>query len=442
MVGIALVTEGNWPSFRGEQAAGVGDGPDLPEIMDAESGKGLLYKVRIPGLGHSSPIVWKDRLFLTTAVSEDAEASFKPGLYGSGNASKDRSVHQWKILCLNKNDGKLFWERTATKGKPIDKRHIKSTYANSTPCTDGNVVVAWFGSQGVFAYDLQGKFLWEHKIKRLDVGAYDLPSYEWGPASSPILHRDRVILQVDTQGKDYLIALDAKRGRTIWKTEREELPSWGTPTVVATKGRTELVTNGSNFIKGYDFGTGKELWRLGGSSKITAPTPVHADGITIVASGRAPESPIFAIRNGAKGDISLAKGQSSNTSVAWRHNKRGPYMPSPLIYRDNVYILHNGGIFAAYDLQSGKEHFIRRIPHDGYGFSASPVAADGRVFLPGEDGILLEMAAGDTYKHVRTHKIGEPLMATPAISGGTIYLRGRDHLFAFGRKLGNRSGDE
>jgi len=442
MIGVTVVAEGNWPSFRGEQAAGVGDGPDLPEIMDAESGKGLLYKVRVPGLAHSSPIVWQDRLFLTTAVSKDADASFKPGLYGSGDASKDRSVHQWKILCLNKNDGELLWERTATQGKPIDKRHIKSTYANSTPCTDGKVVVAWFGSQGVFAYDLQGKLLWEHKMQRMDVGAYDLPSYEWGPASSPILYRGRVILQVDTQGKDYLIALDAKTGRTIWKTDREELPSWGTPTIVVTKDRTEVVTNGSNFIKAYDFETGKEIWRLGGSSKITAPTPVHAKEVTIVASGRAPESPIFAIRDGAKGHISLAKGQSSNASVAWRHNKRGPYMPSPLIYGDNVYILHNGGIFAAYDLKSGKEHFIRRVPHEGYGFSASPVASNGRIFLPGEDGILLEMQSGNEYEHVRTHKVGESLMASPAISEGIFFLRGRDHLFAFCKRSEDTTANE
>lgn len=426
--------QANWPSFRGERANGVAENVDLPEKFDGKTGEGLRFKVRIPGLAHSSPIIWEDRLFLTTAISQDANASFKPGLYGSGDASKDKSVHDWKLLCLNRKTGKVLWEKTATTGTPIDKRHIKSTYANSTPCTDGNVVVAWFGSQGVFGFSVDGELLWSKKLGRLDVGAYDLPSYEWGPASSPILHKGKVIIQVDTQGEDFLLCLDSQTGKELWKTPRDELPSWATPTIVETEDRTEIVTNGSNFIMGYDFETGKELWRLGGSSKITAPTPVHSDGITIVSSGRAPESPIFAIRNGAKGDITLEKKAYKNEFVAWRHNRRGPYMPSPIIYQGNVYVLHNGGIFGAYDLKSGEEHFVRRIPHNGYGFSASPVAADDKIYLPGEDGIILEMKAGKIMQYVRTHTIGEPIMASPAIAGKSLYIRGKDHLFAFSKE--------
>jgi outer membrane protein assembly factor BamB len=426
--------QANWPSFRGERANGVAENVDLPEKFDGKTGEGLRFKVRIPGLAHSSPIIWEDQLFLTTAISQDANASFKPGLYGSGDASKDKSVHDWKVLCLNRKTGKVLWEKTATTGTPIDKRHIKSTYANSTPCTDGNVVVAWFGSQGVFGFSVDGELLWSKKLGRLDVGAYDLPSYEWGPASSPILHKGKVIIQVDTQGEDFLLCLDSQTGKELWKTPRDELPSWATPTIVETEDRTEIVTNGSNFIMGYDFETGKELWRLGGSSKITAPTPVHSDGITIVSSGRAPESPIFAIRNGAKGDITLEKKAYKNEFVAWRHNRRGPYMPSPIIYQGNVYVLHNGGIFGAYDLKSGEEHFVRRIPHNGYGFSASPVAADDKIYLPGEDGIILEMKAGKIMQYVRTHTIGEPIMASPAIAGKSLYIRGKDHLFAISKE--------
>lgn len=426
--------QANWPSFRGERANGVAENVDLPEKFDGKTGEGLRFKVRIPGLAHSSPIIWEDRLFLTTAISQDANASFKPGLYGSGDASKDKSVHDWKVLCLNRKTGKVLWEKTAISGKPIDKRHIKSTYANSTPCTDGNVVVAWFGSQGVFGFSVDGELLWSKQLGRLDVGAYDLPSYEWGPASSPILHKGKVIIQVDTQGEDFLLSLDSQTGKELWKTPRYELPSWATPTIVETEDRTEIVTNGSNFIMGYDFETGKELWRLGGSSKITAPTPVHSDGITIVSSGRAPESPIFAIRDGAKGEITLEKKAYKNEFVAWRHNRRGPYMPSPIIYLGNVYVLHNGGIFGAYDLKSGEEHFVRRIPHNGHGFSASPVAADGKIYLPGEDGIILEMKSGKIMQYVRTHTIGEPIMASPAIAGKSLYIRGKDHLFAISKE--------
>jgi len=435
-ISLCLVSSlcGNWPSFRGERAAGVAENVDLPEKFDGVTGEGLRFKVRIPGLAHSSPIIWGDQLFLTTAISQDAQASFKPGLYGSGDASKDRSVHDWKVLCLDRHTGKPLWEKTATTGKPIDKRHIKSTYANSTPCTDGKVVIAWFGSQGVFGFSTDGEKLWSKNLGRLDVGAYDLPSYEWGPASSPILHNGKVIIQVDTQGEDFLICLDSITGKEIWKTPRNELPSWGTPTIVEAKDRTEIVTNGSNFIMGYDFETGKELWRLGGSSKITAPTPVHSNGITIVSSGRAPESPILAIRDGANGNIPLNRNAHTNQFVAWRHNRRGPYMPSPIIYQGNVYVLHNGGIFGAYDLKSGEEHFIQRIPHKGYGFSASPVAADGRIYLPGEDGIVLEMKTGNLLQYVRTHNIGEPIMASPAMAGKTLYIRGRDHLFSVSKQ--------
>jgi outer membrane protein assembly factor BamB len=430
-LGAALADEkGNWPSFRGPHAAGVADGMDLPESWDAETGNGIRFKVEIPGLAHSSPVIWGDRLFLTTAVSSEAGASFKPGLYGSGEASADQSVHEWQILCLDKRNGKILWKETATKGRPKDKRHIKSTYANATPVTDGKHVVALFGSEGLFAYSVEGKFLWKVEVGRLDVGAYDLPSYEWGPASSPILYDGKVIVQCDQQKGSFLLAVDVKTGKTLWKTPRDELPSWGTPTVYPGKDRAELITNGSNFIRAYDPATGKELWRLGGSSKITAPTPVFAEGLIIVASGRHPERPIFAIRPGGTGDITLQDGETSNRFVAWR---RGGYMPTPLIYQGKVYALDNSGLLGCYDLKTGDAHYYDRVPHRGNGFSASPVAADGKIYLAGEDGTVFVVQAGAELKLLASNPLGEPLMATPALSGGTMYVRGSRHLFAVGK---------
>ncbi len=247
----------NWPSFRGPSASGVAEGDEkLAERWDAGTGAGIRFQVAIPGLAHSSPILWDDRIFLTTAVSTDPDADFVPGLYGSGDASKDRSVHEWRVLCLDQGTGELLWSRTAARGVPKDKRHIKSTYANSTPATDGQRVVALFGSEGLFAFDLDGKLLWKRDLGRMDAGAYDLPSYEWGPASSPILHGGKVFVQVDTQGDSFVIALDAASGETLWRTPRDELPSWGTPTLVQAEGApAELVTNGSNWIRGYDPGS-------------------------------------------------------------------------------------------------------------------------------------------------------------------------------------------
>jgi outer membrane protein assembly factor BamB len=236
-------------------------------------------------------VVWGNRVFVTSAVSSDPKASFRPGLYGDGDASQDRSRHRFMLYAVDKRNGKILWERVAHEGVPVDKRHIKSTYANSTPATDGRIVVAWFGSQGVHAFDVNGRLLWKVDLGRVDMGAYDIPTYEWGPASSPIIWNNLVILQCDTQTDSFLLALAADTGKTVWKTEREELPSWGTPTVAMTATGPELVTNASNFIRGYDPLTGKELWRLGRSSKITAPTPIFTDDVFVIASGRGPERP-------------------------------------------------------------------------------------------------------------------------------------------------------
>jgi outer membrane protein assembly factor BamB len=420
----------NWPSFRGPSASGIADEQNLPVSWDALQGTGIRWKASIPGLAHSSPIVWRDQVFVTTAISSRPNASFKRGLYGEGDASDDLTAQQWKLICLARKDGKIVWERTAYEGTPKEKRHMKATYANSTPATDGEVVIALFGSQGLYAYDLAGKLLWKRDLGRLNVGAYDLPDYEWGTASSPILYRETVIVQCDQQKGSFLEALDRRSGRTVWRTERDELPSWGTPAIYPGKTRTELITNGANFVRGYDPATGKELWRLGGSSKITAPTPVYSGDLIVVASGRRPEAPIFAIRAGASGDIT---GQSK--WVAWQKEQRGPYMPTPLIYNGYLYILGNAGIFDCYDLNTGKEIYRERLPHQGSGFSASPVASDGKIYLPSEDGDIFVVKAGPRFELLKRNAMGEPIMATPAISGGLLLSRTEHNLWAIGNSL-------
>jgi outer membrane protein assembly factor BamB len=407
-----------WPSFRGPAAAGVADGANLPDIWNGEKGLNIKWKTPIPGLAHSSPIVWDDRIFVTTAVSSRSGATFKRGLYGEGTASEDNSVHQWKVLCLDRKSGKFLWERTAYEGVPKEKRHIKSTYASSTPATDGRVVVALFGSQGLYAYDMNGKPLWSKDLGRINAGAYDLPDYEWGTASSPILYGDLVIVQCDQQKGSFLLAADAKTGATVWKTERDELPSWATPNVFTSEGRAEIVTNAPNRIRGYDPKTGKELWQLGGSSKITAPTPVFTKDMMFVASGRRPEAPIFALRPGGQ--------------VVWQKQQRGSYMPTPIVYGQYFYVLGNAGILDCYDVVTGAEIYRERIPHQGSGFSASPVAADGKLYLSSEDGDMFVVQAGKAFKVLATCPMGEALMATPALAGGLMYVRGESHLFAIG----------
>jgi outer membrane protein assembly factor BamB len=425
---------GSWPSFRGPGASGVAEGQNLPDEWNGETGKNILWKTPVEGLGHSSPIVWGGRIFVTSAVSSRGDASFRPGLYGDGDASDDRSLHQWILTAFDKRTGALLWSRVAHEGIPIDKRHIKSTYASATPATDGRIVVASFGSQGIHAYDVQGGFLWKVDLGRMNLGAYDIPTFEWGPASSPILWRGMVFVQCDTQDDSFLLALDAESGKTLWKSERDELPSWATPHVYEGASGTELVTNAPSFIRGYDPRTGVELWRLGGSSKITAPTPIAADGFIVVASGRRPEQPIFVVRAGARGDLTLEPGRESSDAVAWSRTRRGPYMPTPLAYGGVLYVLGNNGVFDAYELGTGKELYRERIPHLGSGFSASPVAADGKIYLSNEDGEMIVIKAGPAFAHIATNRIGELLMATPALSEGILYVRGMSHLFAVGNR--------
>ena len=426
--------KGSWPSFRGPNAAGVATGQNLPERWDAKTRENILWSTPIPGLAHSSPIVWGDRVFVATAISSRGKATFKPGLYGDGDASEDRSPHKFVLYAIDKRTGTIAWERVAVDGAPRNKRHIKSTYASASPATDGRIVVAWFGSEGVHAFDVNGKPLWKVDLGRVDMGAYDVPAVEWGPASSPIIWKDLVIVQCDTQADSFLLALDVATGKTVWKTERQELPSWGTPTVIATPAGEELVTNASNFIRGYDPGTGKELWRLGGSSKITAPTPFGANGLIVIASGRGPERPIFIVRPGARGDITLAKDQTSNASVAWSKTGRGSYMPTPLAHDGILYVLANNGVFDAYDLNTGQEIYRQRLEPVGSGFSASPVIADGRIYLSSEDGEIIVVAAGREFRKVGANSMGDLLMATPAISDGVMYVRSASTLFAVGAK--------
>ena len=429
----AAPATGSWPGFRGVEASGVADGQKLPDTWDAKAGVNIAWKTAIPGLGHSSPVVWGDTIFVSTAVSSRAGATFKPGLYGDGDASDDRSRHQWKLMAIDKKTGAVRWERVAAEGPPVDKRHIKSTYASASPATNGRVVVASFGSMGVHAFDVAGNALWKVDYGRILLGAYDLPSFEWGPASSPIIWNNLVIVQVDTHEDSFLLALNAETGTTVWKTEREEIPSWGTPTVASTPAGPVLVTNASNFVRGYDPRTGKELWRIGKSSKITAPTPIFANGVFVIASGRAPERPIFVVKPDAKGDLTLGDGQTSNDGVAWSKTARGPYMPTPLAYRGVLYVLENRGLFDAYDLATGKEVYRQRLPAVGNGFSASPVAADGRIYLSSEDGDIVVIAAGAEFKHIATNSMGELLMATPALSEGRMFVRSVSSLFAIGK---------
>lgn len=429
----------SWPSFRGPHARGVADGQPFPERWNIETGENILWRTTVPGLGHSSPIVWGNRLFVTSAISSRGGANFRTGPYGGGDASDDTSPQRLVLYALDTATGRILWEQTAFDGNPRDKRHVKSTYASATPATDGRVVVAWFGSHGLHAFTVEGKRLWTVDAGRVSVGAAESASIEWGPASSPIIWNGLVILQVDTHDDSFVVALSAETGEQVWKTERDETSSWSTPTIVTTQRGTELVVNGSNFVRGYDPRTGQERWRVASGSPIAAPTPVAADELTIVASGGlGSPRPILAVRHGATG--ALASGTDTGTTkpspgLAWRVTGRGPFTPTPLAYRGVLYVLANNGVLDGYDVDTGAEYFRARVPQIGSGFSASPVAADGKIFLANEDGAIVVVAAGRTFRHLATSEIGEPVMATPALSRGVTFVRGANSVVAIGRLM-------
>ena len=421
----------NWPQFRGANASGVAEGRPAPVKWDAAKAENLRWKTPIPGLGHSSPVVWGDKVFVTTAVTSAPKDETRYGLYGDVEPVKDDPRHTWKLYALDKRTGKVLWERVAYEGLPKVKRHPKSTHADSTPATDGRVVVALFGSHGLYAYDTSGKLLWKQDLGLLNPGWFYDPDYQWEHGSSPVIYKNLVIVQADIQKDSFIAAYDLKTGKQVWKTLREgELPGWGTPTVYEGKARAELVTTGARYVRGYDPLTGKELWRLGPMSEITTPTPIAAFDLIFVASGYAPVQPIYAIRPGATGDISLKDDKESSEFVAWSKKRGGPYMPTPVVYGELLYTVSNQGVVTAYQAKTGERVYQQRIADRGGAFTASPVGSDGKLYLSSEDGEIFVVRAGPKHELLSVNPMGEVLMATPAISDGMLIVRGINHVFA------------
>lgn len=418
-----------WPGFRGPRGSGVADGSHLPVTWDASTGRNIAWKTAIPGFAHSSPIAWGDRVFVSTAVSQDPNPYFRPGYYPDGDSADDNSVHRWRLYCLDRRTGRIIWDRVAHEGAPRTKRHIKSSHASSTPVTDGRRVVVFFGSEGLYCYDVQGRLLWKQDLGALDLGSIYYPERQWGGASSPIIVDGLVIVQCDLQEGSFLAAFDLQTGRRVWTTSREEIPSWSTPALYDDGQHPQLVTNGAKYIRGYDPRTGHELWRLANTSEIVVPTPVAGDGLIFVTAGYQPGKPIFAIRPGASGDISLQAGRTSNTHVVWSTQRGGSYIPTPVLYRGLLYLNAANGVLTCYDAATGAITYERRVGDKGGAYSASPVAADGRLYLSSEDGEIHVVEAGRDYRLIATNNMGEALMATPAVTPGILIVRGLRHVF-------------
>jgi outer membrane protein assembly factor BamB len=431
--GGVVATTLNWPSFRGPQASGVADGQFPPLAWDATKGQNIRWTTPIPGLGHSCPVVWDDRIYVTTAASAEGQPKLRTGLYGDVDSVDESVEHSWRVYCLDKREGRILWERTACTGIPKIKRHPKASHANPTPATDGLHVVASFGSEGLYCYDREGKLLWEKNLGVLDSGWFYDADYQWGFGSSPLIYKDLVIVQCDAGKDSFLAAYRVADGAETWRKPRDEIPSWGTPTIVESADRVELVTAATRYARGYDPRTGEELWRLGRHSEITVPTPVFGEGLIFIASGYRPIQPIYAIRPGATGDISLKDDQDANDAVAWSLKKGGPYMPTPIVYQSYLYTCSNAGIVTCLEARTGKQVYKERLGSSG-GFTASPVAADGKLYFAGEDGDVRVIRAGAKFEMLAINPLGEPCVTTPAISDRMIFIRTQNHLFGIGYK--------
>jgi outer membrane protein assembly factor BamB len=418
-----------WPAFRGANAVGVADGTPTAVTWNIATGENVAWKTAVPGVAVSSPIVWGDRVFISTAISSDPSQGIRTGLYGDVEPVNDSSKHTWRLIALDKKSGKVLWDQLAYEGVPKTKRHPKSSQASATPVTDGRHVIVSFGSQGLYAYDLEGKLLWKKDLGTLNAGWFFDPDYEWGIGSSPIIYKNLVIVQCDIQRNSFIAAFDTDTGKEAWRTSREEIPSWSTPTIFEADGKAELVTQATTFTRGYDPMTGKELWKYSGNSEIAIPTPIVGPGVVVITNGYRGVQPIFAIKPGATGDITLPKDTTKNGFVSWSTTRGGPYIPTPVIYHDQLYVLLNNGVLAAYKVATGEQVYQKRIGSGG-SFSASPVVADGKIYCSSEDGDVYVIKAGPEYEELGKNSIGEVLMATPAVSDGLIIFRGLKTVYA------------
>ncbi len=430
----SVAPDTNWPSFRGANAVGVAEGFPTPTTWNVEEKKNVRWKTSIPGMAHASPIIWGDTVYVTTAISGAAKDELKVGLYGDIESVNDDSVHQWKLYALDKSTGKILWEKTAFKGVPKVKRHTKATHANCTMVTDGKNLIAFFGSEGLYCYDMKGNFRWKKDLGVLDSGYYEVPSAQWEYAASPVIHNGNVLVQCDIQKNSFLASYSLKDGHQVWRTSRDDVPTWSTPTVYTQGSKSVMIVNGLRHIGGYDADSGKEVWRLAGGGDIPVPTPVVSHGLAFIMNAHGKSSPIYAVKLGAQGDISLKADELSNPNIAWSVRRGGAYMQTPVVYGDTLYSCQINGVLSAFEATTGKMHFQERLGTGRTGFTASPVAADGKLYFTSEEGDVFVVKAGSEFKVLATNPMGEVCMATPAISKGTLFFRTQGHVVAIATK--------
>jgi outer membrane protein assembly factor BamB len=425
--------ERQWTAYRGSFSSGVLDNANLPESFDFSKNENILWKTEIPGMGLSSPVVWDNKVFITSAVSEADKAGFKPGIYGNIEPVKDSSMHEWKVYCIDKNTGKILWDKTACKGIPQMKRHPKSTHANTSVATDGKYVVAFFGSEGLYCYDMKGKLIWQKNFGLLKSVFFAVESAEWEFASSPVIYNGKLIIQCDVLDNSFIAAYDVTTGNELWKTKRDEYPGWCTPNVYTNAGKAYVAVNGYKNRGGYDLETGKEVWHMSGGGDIQIPTPVIGNDLIYFNSAHGKNSPIIAVSTSAVGDITLKEPETSNEYIKWSIPRGGSYMETLLLYKNHLYNANWNGSVMCLDPLTGKEIYNGKLGK-AKSFIASPVASDGKIYIVDEEGTVYIIKDGDTFSQIAEIPMNDICMSSPAITDGMIIFRTQKYLIGVGKK--------
>jgi outer membrane protein assembly factor BamB len=423
---------GDWPQFRGPEAGGVAAGAPTPIHWNIEKSENIRWHTAIPGLAHSSPIVWQDVVYVATAVGP-GEQDVKVGLYGDITPADDQESHQWRLLALDKETGKIQWNVLGYEGIPRGKRHPKSTHCNSTPATDGQRIAAIFGSEGLFCFDRQGKLIWKKDLGPMKSGYYLAPAAQWGFSSSPVIHDGKVVVLCDVLGDSFLAEFDLADGRELWRTPRHDVPTWGTPTVARTSERTEILVNGWHQTGGYDFADGKEIWTLDGGGDVPVPTPVAVGGVAYFTSAHGGQHPMRAVRLEARGSLTATGATATNSGLAWQQQNHGNYMQTPIVVGDFLYGCFDNGFLTCFEARTGAIRYGgERLGNGSEGFSASPVSDGQNLYFTSEIGNVYVVPAKQSFSVTATNTLNETCLSTAAISDGTLFYRTRHQLLAIG----------
>ena len=420
----------NWPQWRGPEGSGVSEEKNLP--IEWNETKNVVWKTALPGKGFSQPSIWGNRVFLTTDIEGGpAPESHKPPVHMVGGQVFKHpewdgidKIHTFKTICLDRDTGKILWEKVSYEGPTFDYRHKRGNYAAPTPATDGKYVYSYFGAEGLYCYDFNGKLIWK---KHID----NITTLGMGVGTSPVLYNNLLILQVDQTAatdKSFITALDKKTGKEVWRVARPIQVSWTTPLLIKTPQRDELVTSGNEFLISYDPATGKELWRASGLKSHAIATPVVGHGLVILSSGY-PSKVIKAIKLGGSGNL------DGTDKIAWQYNKGTSYVPSPILYGDYLYLMSDAGILTCVNPKTGEIVYEGgRVPVATKFYGASPVAFDGKILLTSDDGDTYVIKAGPKHEVMGSNSLGEPVRTSIAIAGGKLFIRGDKHLYCIANK--------